>query len=94
MKILLIFLTVLQGILAGDYNPKTLSAAEQDSILSIGDQTASAGRYRLECENEERIFRHSRLAEWYVVDTMRHTRKKVGAGMGFERFRAEVMSTN
>lgn len=94
MKILLIFLTVLQGILAGDYNPKTLSAAEQDSILSIGDQTASAGRYRLECENEERIFRHSRLAEWYVVDTMRHTRKKVGAGMGFDRVRDAVMSPN
>lgn len=94
MKILLIFLTVLQGILAGDYNPKTLSAAEQDSILSIGDQTAPAGRYRLECENEERIFRHSRLADWYVVDTMRHTRKKVGAGMGFERVRDAVMSPN
>ncbi len=94
MKILLIFLTVLQGILAGDYNPKTLSAAEQDSILSIGDQTASAGRYRLECENEERIFRHSRLAEWYVVDTMRHTRKQVGAGMGFDRVRDAVMSPN
>lgn len=94
MKILLIFLTVLQGILAGDYNPKTLSAAEQDSILSIGDQTAPAGRYRLECENEERIFRHSRLAEWYVVDTMRHTRKKLGAGMGFDRVRDAVMSPN
>lgn len=94
MKILLIFLTVLQGILAGDYNPKTLSAAEQDSILSIGDQTAPAGRYRLECENEERIFRRSRLADWYVVDTMRHTRKKVGAGMGFDRVRDAVMSPN
>lgn len=94
MKILLIFLTVLQGILAGDYNPKTLSAAEQDSILSIGDQAAPAGRYRLECENEERIFRRSRLADWYVVDTMRHTRKKVGAGMGFDRVRDAVMSPN
>ena len=94
MKILLIFLTVLQGILAGDYNPQTLSLAEQDSILSIGDQTTTANRYRLECENEERIFRHSRLAEWYVVDSMRHTRKKIGAGMGFDRVRDAVMSPN
>ena len=94
MKILLIFLTALQGILAGDYNPTTLSAAEQDSILSIGDQAATAGRYRLESENEERIFRRSRLAEWYVVDTMRHTRKKLGAGMGFDQVRDAVMSPN
>ena len=94
MKILLIFLTVLQGILAGDYNPTTLSAAEQDSILSIGDQAVTAGRYRLESENEERIFRRSRLAEWYVVDTMRHTRKKLGAGMGFDQVRDAVMSPN
>ena len=94
MKILLIFLTVLQGILAGDYNPTTLSAAEQDSILAMGDQTATAGRYRLESENEERIFRRSRLAEWYVVDTMRHTRKKLGAGMGFDQVRDAVMSPN
>ena len=94
MKILLIFLTVLQGILAGDYNPTTLSAAEQDSILAIGDQAATAGRYRLESENEERIFRRSRLAEWYVVDTMRHTRKKLGAGMGFDQVRDAVMSPN
>ena len=94
MKILLIFLTVLQGILAGDYNPTTLSAAEQDSILAMGDQAATAGRYRLESENEERIFRRSRLAEWYVVDTMRHTRKKLGAGMGFDQVRDAVMSPN
>ena len=101
MKILLIFLTVLQGILAGDYTPKTLSAAEQDSILNVGTSVASSlndgqttSRYRLECENEERIFRHSRLAEWYVVDTMRHTRKKLGAGMGFDRVRDAVMSPN
>ena len=101
MKILLILLTVLQGILAGDYNPKTLSAAEQDSILNEGmSATASVNdgqmkfRYRLECENEERIFRHSRLAEWYVVDTMRHTRKKIGAGMGFDQVRDAVMSPN
>ncbi len=92
MRFLLIICTVLTGILNGDYNAQKLSIAEQDSILGNTDPTAF--RYRLECENEERIFRHSRLADWYVIDTMRHTRKQLGAGMSLGKVRDAVMSPN
>ena len=92
MRLLLIICTVLTGILNGDYNAQKLSIAEQDSILGNTDPTAF--RYRLECENEERIFRHSRLADWYVIDTMRHTRKQLGAGMSLGKVRDAVMSPN
>ena len=71
MKGLLIILGVLTGILAGDYKANTLSEAEQDSILGV----EATGRYRLEKENEETLFRHSEVADWFVYDTMRHTRK-------------------
>lgn len=77
MKELLIILSVLTGILGGEYNAKTLSGAEQDSILGV----EATGRYRLEKENAQKIFRHSEVAEWFVYDTMRHTRKQLGEGM-------------
>ena len=99
MRILLLILSVLPGILSGDYNARTLSEAEQDSILEVRCGTADAvrcERYRLECEDEERIFRRSRLASWYVLDTMRHTRKQVGEGvLGKDvKVRDAVMSPN
>ena len=90
MKVLLIILSVLTGILGGDYNAKTLSVAEQDSILGV----EATGRYRLEKENEQKIFRHSEVAEWYIVDTMRHTRKRLGEGLGFDLVRDAQMSPN
>ena len=92
MRLLLIICTILTEILNGDYNAQKLSIAEQDSILGNTDPTAF--RYQLECENEERIFRHSRLADWYVIDTMRHTRKQLGAGMSLGKVRDAVMSPN
>ena len=98
MKVLAIILGVLTGILGGDYNAKTLSVAEQDSILAVSSQcSVFSGRYRLEKENEEQIFRHSSVADWYVIDTMRHTRKRLGEGMfkGEEvQVRDAVMSPN
>ena len=54
MKEFLIILSVLTGILSGEYKANTLSVAEQDSILGI----EATGRYRLEKENEQQIFRH------------------------------------
>ena len=86
MKGLLIILGVLTGILAGDYKANTLSEAEQDSILGV----EATGRYRLEKENEETLFRHSEVADWFVYDTMRHTRKPLGEG----KVRDAVMSPN
>lgn len=94
MKLLVVILSVLTGILGGDYNAKTISAEEQDSILN---GVEASGRYRLECENEEKIFRHSGVADWYIVDTMRHTRKQLGKGVNeltTERVRDAQMSPN
>ena len=99
MKGLVIIVGVLTGILSGEYKAKTLSVAEQDSILndrmsaSLNDGMVCT-RYRLEKENEQKIFRHSEVADWYVLDTMRRTRKQLGAGMGFEQVRDVEMSPN
>lgn len=90
MKVLAILLTVLTGILGGEYNAKTLSVAEQDSILNVQSDNVQCTRYRLEKENAQKIFRHSEVAEWYIVDTMRHTRKQLGDGP----VRDAVMSPN
>ncbi|MBQ4393770.1 MAG: DPP IV N-terminal domain-containing protein [Paludibacteraceae bacterium] len=104
MKLLVILLSVLTGILNGDYNAKTLSTAEQDSMLNVqGTKELStkdegqSTRYRLESENEEQIFRHSSIADWFVYDTMRHARKRLGDGIfkGEEvKVRDAVMSPN
>ena len=95
MKFLLI-LSVLSGILAGDYNAKTLSVAEQDSILNgaIGDVEGVCTRWRLEKENEEKIFRHSEVADWFIIDTMRHTRKQLGEGLSLGKVRDAKLSPN
>lgn len=90
MKLFAILLGVLTGILSGEYKANTLSVAEQDSILGI----EVTGRYRLEKENEQQIFRHSEVADWFIIDTMRHTRKQLGAGLGFGPVRDAVLSPN
>ncbi len=101
MKTLLIILSVLTGILGGEYNAKILSVAEQDSILNeLTNERVSElgrGRYRLEKENEEKIFRRSEVADWYIVDTMKHSRKRLGKGvseLANERVRDAQMSPN
>ena len=82
MKTLWIIAGVLTGILGGDYNAKTMPAAEQDSILTVtGKDIPEPGRYRIESENEQKIFRHSALADWYVYDTNNKSRKRLGAGI-------------
>lgn len=92
MKILAIIVSVLTGILSGEYNAKMLSVSEQDSILGV----EVTGRYRLEKENEQKIFRHSEVADWYIIDTMRHTRKQLGdqIAVNGERVRDAQMSPN
>ena len=90
MKFLAIILGVLTGILSADYNAKILSGTEQDSILGV----EATGRYRLEKENKEQQFRHSEVADWFIIDTMRHTRKQLGAGLNLGKVRDAVMSPN
>ena len=96
MKLLAIIFSVLPAILAGDFVPQTLSIAEQDSILNVRStkEEAVCTRYRLEYENEEKLFRHSREADWFVLDSMRHTRKQLGAGLQLGKVRDAVMSPN
>ena len=97
MKLLVIILSVLTGILGGEYNAQTLSAEKQDSILNVQKDDAQCTRYRLEKENAQKIFRRSEVADWFVVDTMRKTRKRLGEGMfkGEEvKVRDAVMSPN
>ena len=90
MKILAFILSVLPAILAGEFNPKTLSAAEQDSILN----GTAEQRYRLECENEQQLFRRSQVADWYIVDTQKNTRKRLGAGLNLGKVRDAQLSPN
>lgn len=96
MMKLLAMLTILPAILAGDFTPKTLSAEQQDSILNANVQKDDnqCTRYRLESENAEQIFRHSQVADWYIIDTMRHTRKALGGELKLGKVRDAVMSPN
>lgn len=76
LSILLLLPLSLRADLATDlldkkYNATLLSDAEQDSILGNTDE----GRFRLETENKQTLFRHSFVADYYIVDTQRNTRK-------------------
>ena len=55
-----------------NYNAKTMSVQEMDSVLVLKVETpASNNRYRLEYENEQKLFRHSFFADYYLVDTQK-----------------------
>ncbi len=62
---------LLTDILDGKYNARKLSVEQTDSILG----NTSTGRYRLEYENEQQLFRRSFLADYYIVDTQKGTRR-------------------
>ncbi|MEE0861269.1 MAG: DPP IV N-terminal domain-containing protein, partial [Paludibacteraceae bacterium] len=83
--------SVLQPILSGDFAPLTLSVQEQDSILNTASEP---GRYTLEYENAEQLFRHSFVADWYIVDKTRNTRKQLGAALNLGKVRDAVLSPN
>lgn len=58
-----------------NYNAKTMSVAEMDSVL-LGDEAMrregeKALRYKLEYKNEQKLFRHSFYANYYLVDTQK-----------------------
>lgn len=95
---LLLILSVLSGILSGEYNAKTLSTAEQDSILTAlcppVEEEGVSTRYRLEKENEEQLFRHSQVADWYIFDTQKNKRKALGEGLQLGQVRDAKMSPN
>ena len=64
----------MMDILSKGYDAKTLSAYEMDSVLSQGAAEPSS-RYRLEYENEQKLFRHSFLADYYLIDTQKDNAK-------------------
>ena len=63
----------MMHLLSGGYDAKVMSPAEMDSVL--GEETK--GRYRLEWENKRSLFRHSFVADYYLVDTQKNTRTKL-----------------
>lgn len=62
---------VLSDILQGKYKAATLTEQQQDSVLNA----QSTQRYRLYYENEQQLFRHSFQANYYIVDTLKGTKK-------------------
>lgn len=76
----------LQNILNKVYNAALMSADEQDSIMAerssgAKDESAVSPRFRLEYENKQQIYRHSFVADYYVVDTKKkNQRTQIGGG--------------
>mgnify|MGYP003289560101 CR=1 FL=1 len=54
-----------------NYNAKTMSVWDMDSVLASKEEQISKNRYRLEHENEQKLFRHSFFADYYLVDTQK-----------------------
>lgn len=67
---------LLTDILNGNYNARTMSAHEKDSVLN-GTATA---RYRLDYENKQQLFRRSFMADYYLIDTQKGTRTRLSDG--------------
>ena len=66
----------MMRILEKGFDAKTLTLEQIDSVLEAGSVEAN-NRYRLEWENEQRLFRHSFYADYYLVDTQKNTRTKM-----------------
>lgn len=67
---------LLTELLNNDYAAQTLTISEQDSILN----PSTRQRYRLDIENKRQLFRHSFEADYYLVDTEKHTRTHLSDG--------------
>ena len=60
----------MMHLLQGGYDAKVLTGDEAKRLL--GEE--AMGRYRLEYENKQQLFRHSFLADYYLIDTHKNTR--------------------
>ena len=68
----------MMHLLRGGYDAKTMTNAEMDSVLNLGNQEVSGGdRYRLEYENKQQLYRHSFMADYYLVDIQKNVRIKL-----------------
>ena len=76
----------LQNILNKVYNAEVMPAEKQDSVLGNGERLMVNGervlkRFRLEYENKHQIYRHSFMADYYVIDTKKkNQRTQIGGG--------------
>ena len=61
----------MMHILKGGYDAKVMTKAEMDSELGNGQLAIGNGRYKLEYKNKQQLFRHSFLADYYLVDTQK-----------------------
>lgn len=77
---------LLTDLLEGNYTATRLTAEQQDSVLGV----AETGRYRIEYENKEQLFRHSFVADYYIADTQKNTRKPLSDS----KVRDAVLSPN
>ena len=68
-----VFAVDMMHLLQGGFDAKVLTADQMDSILN----PAVVTRYRLEYENPQQLFRHSFMADYYLVDTQRKTRVRI-----------------
>jgi dipeptidyl-peptidase-4 len=66
----------MMHLLQGGYDAKTLTRDQMDSILNPAVQN----RFKLEIENKQQLFRHSFLADYYLIDTQKNTRVHLGDG--------------
>ena len=57
---------IIQG-----YNANTMSVAQMDSVLDNATGKESVSRYRLEYMEEQKLFRHSFYAKYYLLDTQK-----------------------
>ena len=80
----------LQLFLSGAWKPVTLSEHERDSIFYAAMAQAGKNkqakaetqepRYRLEYKNKIPLYRHSFMADYYLIDTQKNTRTMIGGG--------------
>ena len=85
----------MMHLLQGGYDAKILTPTEMDSIFAnsqspIANSQSSQTRYRLEYENKQQLFRHSFLADYYLIDTQKNTRIR----MSEQPVRDAVISPN
>ena len=72
----------MMHLLKGGYDAKVLTPTEMDSIFAntpspIANTSSPQTRYKLEYENKQQLFRHSFLADYYLVDTQKNTRTRL-----------------
>ena len=68
----------MMHLLRGGYDAKTMTVSQLDSVLNDGAQeSGNALRYRLEYENKQQLYRHSFMADYYLVDDQKNVRIKL-----------------